>query len=153
MRNPSIVVDRIINVLEAKMAQEDKHIIKTDTIKRIALGEVVISGNNEDTEWLASVGFGQVIQSRLQKRGYRSVRKGRFVCLNNCEDVEYLHQLLQAADISVEEKDDIRNKIRKIRDAKLSGQIRFDFDGNIISGLFIPLSEEELMEKLEADAV
>lgn len=153
MKNVSRVVDDAITLIETKMTVYGKHIIKTDVIQYIALSHVKISALNDDTEYLANVGFGQIIQSRLYERGYRSVRKGRFVNLDRCDDIDYLKELLHSSDQNVKDKEKVRARIKELRDHVLSGQISFDIDGNVIKGMSIPLTEDELNEKLEADAV
>lgn len=153
MKNISFVVDFSIGSIESEMESGGKHVIKTETIKNRVLSRVEIGGINDDSDYLTDVGLAQIIQQRLYYRGYRSVRTGKFVNLDRCEDIDYLQQMLENADISAQEKICVAKRIKKIRDEKLSGQIEFTIDGSILSGLHVPLSEEEFIEKLEKDAI
>lgn len=153
MKNISIIVGGIISDIEVALESKGKHIIKTKTIRERTLGCVEIKGVNDDSDYLADVGLGQVIQSQLYTKGYRSVRNGFFVNLDRCEDIEYLQKLLENADTTANDKIMIRNRIKSLRDKKLSGQIEFDIIGNVVNGLNIPMNESEFMERLEGDSL
>ena len=153
MKNISFVVDFSIGSIESEMEASGKHVIKTETIKSRVLSRVEIGGINDDSDYLTDVGLAQIIQQRLYNRGYRSVRTGKFVNLDRCEDIDYLQQMLDNANISTQEKICVAKSIKQTRDDKLTGQIEFTIDGSILSGLHVPLSEEEFIEKLEKDAI
>ena len=145
----TFVIDQEIDLIETLMAQNDKHMISTETLKNRTLLHIVLMSGNDDTEWLADVGLGQAIQSRLWAHGYRSVRRGYFVNLDTCEDVNYLVALYDNADINVSERVMVRERIKKIRNQRCDGQLSFDANGKII----IPITEEEFMSRIIADAV
>lgn len=153
MKNVSFIVDMVISGIEDEMFASGKHVIRTDTIRQRSMVSIRVDAGNDDTKYLAEIGFGQVVQSRLYSRGYRSVRCGMFVNVDRCEDIDYLQELLKNADINMADKERVRDRIKKLRDSKILGQIYFDIDGDIISGLVVPISEEELIGKLEEDAV
>ena len=116
MRNITIFVEEAINELERQIAETGKHVIKTESIKDLVNPRIIISGANDDSTYLAEIGFGQVIQSRLYEHGYRSLGKGYFVNLNSCRDVHYLMMLYDNADTSVADKVRIRKLIKEHRE-------------------------------------
>lgn len=153
MNRLSNIIDEEIMLIEAEMEYAKKHVMKTDTLKERVLLHVHFDGKNDETKYVQKVGFGQVIQSRLYANGYRSIRMGLFVNLDRCEDIVYLQTLLKNADLAAEDKAMVRDRIKQLRDTKMTGQIEFDINGSVIKGLISPITEQELMDMLEADAV
>lgn len=153
MNRITAIIDTEILMLETEMEHTDKHVINTETLKNRVMLHINFDGENDETKYCTKVGFGQVIQSRLFNNGYRSVRTGLFVNVDRCESISYLNEIVKNADASETTKAMVKERLKKIRDTKLSGQIEFDISGNIINGLTNPLSEDEFMEMLRADAV
>lgn len=149
MRNITIFVEEAINELERQIAETGKHVIKTESIKDLVNPRIIISGANDDSTYLAEIGFGQVIQSRLYEHGYRSLGKGYFVNLNSCRDVHYLMMLYDNADTSVADKVRIRKLIRE----QCDGQGVYIFDGVEPIGTRFNMTEEEFYDQVKADAV
>ena len=79
----SIITDACLDIIEARMNEQQKGVIRTKTLKKMILGRkgVEIKDNNPISEYLKKIGLGQVIEQRLKARDYRSVRKGLFVNL------------------------------------------------------------------------
>ena len=153
MKPISRLIDETITRIENIMIDSDKHVIKTESIKARVSAKTKIHGINENSTYLAGIGLGQVIQSRLNERGYRSVRCGMFVNIDNCDDIDYLNKIVENADQTAETRSRARARIKALRDKKLTGQLEFDIHGNVINGIRDTMTEEELLEKLEADAV
>ena len=152
MRHITRIVKDAIAGIEMEMATGRKHAIKTETIKRRCNLKYPISGE-DDFSYLATVGLAQIIQSQLYERGYRSVRTGIFVNFNSCNDPHYLNAMLENADGLEQEKVMSKKKLIGEFKKKKDPQISFYFDDQGIPHLKVPMTEEEFLEKLEADAV
>lgn len=146
MKNVTQIIDIEIELMEGILATQGKHLISTDTLKRRCIDHFVIDTGNADTEYLASIGFAQAMQSRLYAHGYRSVRKGYFINFDRCEDINYLIAMYNNEDGDIRDKQKMLKQIK----AKLDPQIKFT---DINCELIIPMTEEEFMEKIMADAV
>lgn len=142
------VIDRLTEELEAS----GRHAIKTATIRARCASYIDLSCDSEDAEYLAGIGFGQIIQSCLNNRGFRSIREGMFINLDKCTDIEYLTALYKNAEISAEERIVIRDRISALAQ-KHDGQSSLIIEGNKILGIREGMTEEEFMRRLEADAV
>lgn len=147
--NVTTVIDVIIDGIELQMAENNKHVIRTETIKNRAMEYLFFDGQNEETRKCTEIGFDQMVHSRLNERGYRSVRTGRFINLERCDSVIRLEELLKNADTSVEDKKKIWKRIKD----KLDGQMKMSFDGADLVGYEETMTEEEFLADLEADAV
>lgn len=148
MKDISKIVDQEIRLLESSLDIRHRHVMKTETIRQRVLqyfdsAEAIINAQ------LESEGLTQVIQRRLHANGYRSVRKGYFVNLERCFDIPYLNALQQNADITAAERELAAERIRKIREERLDGQLYFDKNMDI----YVPMNESEFMVRLERDAV
>ena len=75
----SEVVDEIIMILEGRLAKEDKHLIKTDTILMMCRVRISLDDPLNEREELLEKGMRQVIQTRLFSHNYFSVQSGYFV--------------------------------------------------------------------------
>ena len=152
--NISRLVNLVIEGLESEIEIYEKHGIKTETIKqRVDASDYFeIDCNNDDSDYLAHVGLGQVIQKCLQNKGYRSVDTGIFVNYEKCNNIHYLNQLLTNAETTTAEKQEIENKIRRLKQEQLA-QISMVFNGSDLQGYEIPLPREQLREMLEKDSI
>lgn len=152
MRVITQIVKDVISGIEAEMNVEKKHAIKTDTIKSRCERRFPMEGD-DDFSYLARTGLAQLIQSQLYEKGYRSVRTGVFVNFEVCVDPYYIAAMLDNAEELKDEKlwkrNDLINEFKKKKDP----QISFYFDDEGMPHLKIPMTEEEFLEKLEADAV
>lgn len=147
--NVTTVIDVIINGIELQMAENNKHVIRTETIKNRAMEYLFFDGQNEETRKCTEVGFDQMVHSRLNERGYRSVRTGRFISLDGCTNIARLKALYDSAEKNAAQKEEIA---RMIKD-KCDGQIRMQFDGPDLIGYEETMTEEEFVADLEADAI
>lgn len=152
--NVSTMVKLIVEGLESEVEISGKHGIKTETIKErlFASNYFHIDCNNDDSEYLAHAGLGQVIQKCLQNKGYRSVVTGRFVNYEKCDNIHYLNQMLTNAEISTMEKKAIEERIRKLKKDNLA-QISMIFNGTDLQGYEIPLPIDQLTEMLDEDCI
>ena len=139
----------VIDGIELQMAETNKHVIRVNTVKARAMEHIVFDGQNEDTKKCTEVGFDQMVHSRLNEHGYRSVRTGRFINLERCDSVIRLEELLKNADTNIEDKKKIWKRIKD----KLDGQMKMSFDGAVLVGYEETMTEEEFLADLEADAV
>lgn len=146
MRNESLVFDQEITYLEIEMDDARKHLISTETLRNRAIPHFDIATDSETADYFVDVGIGQVMQSRLHARGYRSVRRGYFVNLDRCDSLEYLTALLGNSELDIESREKVMKKIKEKRD----GQTSIDFATGTIH---VPMTEEEFMREIEADAV
>lgn len=147
----SEVVDEIIMVLEERLDNEDKHLIKTDTILRMCNERIVLSDESNEREELLEIGMRQVIQSRLYAHGYFSVQTGYFVNIAECENLWYLGMLIENKDNTITSKIEARNRIKKLKE--MAGSIVMIPDENNEMFIHEYKTKEELIEDLEADAV
>lgn len=145
----SEVVDLAIDMLEDRMVTEGRHILKTKSVRAFIENHIDADPQTEDEKILYATGLSQVIEQRLFKRGYRSVRKGRFSNLDECEDVLYLQEMLKNALENSGTKDDSVQRIR----AKLDGQMKMIPDSDGTLNIIDTMTEEEFVARLEADAV
>ena len=146
MRDESFIFDQEIVFIEIEMEQLNKHLISTETLMQRALPHFDIDAGTDSTEYFTDVGVRQVMQSRLYAHGYRSVRRGYFVNLDRCDSLEYLQALLGNSELDVENREKVMRKIKEKRDAQTS----MDFATGTIH---VPMTEEEFMREIEADAV
>ena len=149
MRDITRAVENAFQVLLMKADREGKHVISTSSIKEYIPPELIsgLSGDT-DTAYLAQVGLGQVIQSILWRHDFRSLGRGFFVNLEQCDNVSYLAELYNNSDSSVLEKETIRKRIK----SKCDGQGVFSFEGDRLDYDF-NMTEEEFYEYVREDAV
>ena len=147
MKDCTLIVDTVITNIKTEMALANKHAIKTQTIWNRTLNIIKLSESTIHVQ-LEKEGLAQVIERRLHARGYRSVRPGYFVNLDECWDIPYLIAMSENADNSAEERKMAADRVKEIKNERMSGQISFNEDGELI----IPMCEEEFMKKLEEDA-
>ena len=152
MKNITKIVKDAISEIEFEMTRDKKHAIRTDTIKQRCNMKFPIEGE-DDFSYLATVGLAQVIQGQLYERGYRSVRVGMFVNFDSCNDPHYLAAMLDNAELLEDEKIGKRRDLIEAFKKKKDPQISFYFDADGIPHLKVPMTEEEFLEKLKADAV
>ncbi len=152
MNRVSEIVDIEITLIEEEMQRLGRHVIRTETVRERALRHIYFDGENEETKYCTRIGFGQVIQSRLQTRGYRSIREGRFVNAAKCDSIPYLTELLRHAKLTADEKAAVAKRISVLRHTKMTGQEVFDTSGLDLE-IIIPPNEKEFTEMVEADAV
>ena len=132
MRDIVRAVENAVQTLEAKADREEKHVIKTASIKNLIPHSLVSDWIGQDTEtaYLAKTGLAQVVQSRLQEHGYRSLGDGYFVKLDSCSNPEYLVELYNNADTSVKDKMRIRRMIKEHCDGQ--GMVIWAADGSFV---------------------
>ena len=131
--------------------EEENHLaIKVDDIIKEVKHEVDV--HSASLDWYIRFALRAAAEVELYRRGYRSVVKGKglFVNLDNCDKPEYLARLFNNAKLTEQQKTDAVNMIKKaIKAAGCEGQLSFNMDGTI----FESVSEKQLLEMLEADAV
>lgn len=152
MRGIVQAVENAVQTLEAKADREEKHVIKTASIKNLIPHSLVSDWIGQDTEtaYLAKTGLAQVVQSRLQEHGYRSLGDGYFVKLDSCSNPEYLVELYNNADTSVKDKVRIRRMIKEHCDGQ--GMVIWAADGSFV-GYEFTKTQEEFYACVEDDAV
>jgi len=152
MREIVKAVEDAIQMLEAKADHEGKHVIKTASIRNHIPDRLISDWKGQETEtaYLADRGLGQVIQSRLQEHGYRSLGDGYFVKLDTCSNPEYLVELYNNADTSVKDKVRIRRMIKDHCDGQ--GTTIWAADGSFV-GYEFTKTQEEFYACVEDDAV
>ena len=152
MRTIIRAVENAIISLEEKAESEGKHVIKTGSIKKEIPEKLTSDWSDPESEaaYLARCGLTQVIQSRLQEHGYRSLGSGYFVKLDICNNPEYLVELYNNADTSVREKIVIRRRIKEQCDGQAVAV--FAEDGRFV-GYEFNKTQEEFYACVEDDAV
>lgn len=146
----SKIIDAVIDSIEIQLKEQNKHVIRIDTVKERALIHITFDGQNEDTKRCTEIGFDKLVHSRLHEYGYRSVRVGMFISLDGCDNIQRLKELLDSADVSVKEKQLVWAQIKK----KFDGQMAMQFGENgDHTGYVETMTEEEFVEDLEADAI
>lgn len=152
MRDIVRAVEEAVQTLEAKADREEKHVIKTASIKGLIPSGLTSDWMGQDTEtaYLAKCGLAQVIQSRLYEHGYRSLGDGYFVKLDSCSNPEYLVELYNNADTSVKDKIRIRRMIKEHCDGQ--GMVIWAADGSFV-GYEFTKTQEEFYACVEDDAV
>lgn len=143
------IVDFEISLIEAELEKFNRHAIKTQTLKSRCLNHISLDSNNDETAYCAKIGFDQVVQSRLNQHEYRSIGRGNFVNLEKCTDANYLAVMLKEAQLTVDEKTSVRNRIKKLCDGQ--GEMSFNEDGSVDIGF--NLTENEFWAKVEKDAI
>lgn len=151
MQYKSEVVDTIINLLENRMRREGKHLLRTDTIFRLATSHIDLTDELPEREELMSIGIKQVIQSRLYAHGYFSIQTGYFVNVEQCENLYYLQSVIDNKDSVIEAKTRARNRIKAIKN--LAGQLTLVPDENNCLQPIISKTPDELQADIEADAI
>jgi hypothetical protein len=128
------------------MVFENKHVIRTETMKNRILGHSDIVTSDTNTRYLAEIGIQQVIQSVLNSNGFYSVANGFFVSLNECKNLVRLKIMLRNANRREESAEGTKDTMEAITFRQLK-----------MEGLELELVEEpafdELIEDLEADAI
>ena len=148
MKNISAIIDTEILLLESELEQSDRHGIKTETLKNRVLKHVNIESEDEDREYLLSVGFGQAIQMRLHAHGYRSVLYGHFIKLDGCKNVPFLIQMLNNQDSDIKDRSAVASHLKDLIKT-YDAQCNFEMNGKYN----VPIPRDELMEMLEADCI
>lgn len=150
------LIDLEISVLEAALEESNKHVIRSETLRKRVLLHIDISNEDKDIEAMTRTGFSQAVEQRLYRAGYRSVKVGYFVNLEKCENIVYLNELLRNADVRIEDKARIKDRIREIRDAigkKADGQGRMILNGTDLVGIEFSPTKEEITAFLNGDSV
>ena len=149
---PELARSVVRNIESELDVREDKHGIKTETVKNRILTHFQIDCNDESSQYLAEVGLGQVIQKALQERGYRSVRRGCFINPEDCENIAYLQIICENADREASSKLDVSARMRILKERR-DPQIDMMFDGADFDKFSDPITEEEFLEKLMEDCI
>lgn len=149
MRKVSFTVRTIVEELISEAVTKDKHVLKVDTIRERAERHIGTKCKDEDHEVLYSIGLNQLIYQWLNAFGFYSVRTGMFVNPDTCHNVQYLEAIIDNANNSIDGRTKAMERIKAVRD----GQISMHFAGGDIIDLDIPMTEEEFMDYLTADAV
>lgn len=147
----SEVVDTIILILEGKLKETNRHLLKTDTIRDMCSNHIDLSDELTEREELLDIGIRQVIQSRLFAHNYFSVQTGYFVNVNECDNLGYLNLMLKSKDNTIKDKIAVRNQIKKLKG--LDGQMTYVPDENNFLTLIETKTTEEIIADLEADAI
>ena len=153
----SIITDACLDIIEARMNEQQKGVIRTKTLKKMILGRkgVEIKDNNPISEYLKKIGLGQVIEQRLKARDYRSVRKGLFVNLEKCSNLHFLNALLKNEELLIKDKEAVKRRINKVIKKKTDPQGYLDLSSPNLSvdSVKYNITEEELLAELEANAI
>lgn len=140
------IADDAISILEDIMVHSGKHVINRRSIEKYYEKQMSIHGfKNDCITDLLLIGRGQVIETRLNERGYKSAGNGYFVNIEKCADADYLAMVYMNNESSVSDREKAFKKLKIICD----GQGVFDENGKI---KFNP-NYEEVLEKIKADAV
>lgn len=154
MTNVTYVIDAMISMAEAEMAERDKHLISVERLRQRVRRRLPLDARGDDSVYCMDTGLNFLISQRLYAKGYRSVRSGFHVNLDRCFDVDYLVKLSDNADLAAEEKAYVSERIRAIKETRCDGQYVLDIDENgTIVGTVETMNEEEFMEKVVSDAV
>ncbi|MBR3320750.1 MAG: hypothetical protein IKG04_02270 [Exiguobacterium sp.] len=146
----SKIVDLVIDGIEIQLMESNKHVIRIETVKNRAMEYIEFDAKNDDTVQCVKIGFDQIVHIRLHDYGYRSVRTGMFINLDDCDNIKRLKELFDSADTSVADKQKVMMRIKK----KLDGQMvmQFDEEGHC-TDYIETMTEEEFVADLEADAI
>lgn len=102
--------------------------------------------------WLMDFALKAATEVTLYQEGYRSVVKGEglFVNPDNCEKPEYYGRLFNNAKLAeVQKKKIVDMLVKRIKDANIEGQLRFDLSsGTVVEDM----TEQQLIEMLKEDA-
>ena len=143
-----LIINKEIDAIENVMFALDKKFLKTSTLRQ-RIAQYYDEPEEVLNREFQKEGVTHIIQSCLYNRDYRCIRPGIFVNLGRCDDIEVLQELENKADISVDDKARVRDRIRDIKNEKLSGQAYFNENMEII----VPINEEQFMERILAEAV
>ena len=80
-------------------------------------------------------------------------REGLFVNLDKCTDIPYLVELARSSDDDLDRKQAINARIKSLLKERCDGQSELIFAGSKFIGIKDGITEEQLMERLEADAI
>ena len=132
--------------IREEMVFENKHVIRTETMKSRILGHSDIMTSDTNTRYLAELGIQQVVQSVLNSNGFYSVANGFFVSLSECKNLVRLKIMLRNANRREESAEGTKDTMEAITFKQLK-----------MEGLELELVEEpafdELIADLEADAI
>lgn len=148
----SIITDACLDVIEARMNEQQKGVIRTKTLRKMILRRkgVEITDDNPISEYLKKTGLGQVMEQRLKARDYRSVRKGLFVNLEKCSNLHFLNALLENEELLIKDKEAVKRRISKVIKKNTDPQGYFDSPDMEVK---FNITEEELIAELEANAI
>lgn len=149
MRRVSATVKNIIEDLISEATTKGKHVLKVETIRSRAERHIGTKCEDEDHEVLYSIGLNQLIYQWLNTFGFYSVRIGLFVNPDVCNNVQYLEAIINNASNSI----DGRIKAMERLKAKRDPQISMKFEDEDVVGFDVPMTEEEFVDYLLADAV
>ena len=145
-------IDLLFDVIETN----SKCLIKTKTIRdRVTRHMDALIPNNEEIKYWYATTLCQVIQSYLQRRNCRSVKKGDgyFVCLDYLKDPKMLADLYANADADAEIK---RHKAEEIftlwQDSTGQYEMNWSTENDFL-GYSRSMTEDEFMNFLEANAI
>lgn len=146
-------MDTIIHGMEAEMQELGRHLIKTETVMIRLRNHIDITDDTPEREELLELGTKQLIQTRLNAFGYFSITKGYFVNIAACENLRYLHMLIEDKDSTIKSRIDARNRMKTLK--KLNGQMVYTpdpLDPETLK-LIETKTEEEVMQDIETDAL
>lgn len=149
MRKVSMTVKVIVESLIAEATNKGKHVLKVETIRERAERHIGTGCEDEDHEVLYSIGLNQLIYQWLNAFGFYSVRIGLFVNPDACNNVHYLEAIINNAENSI----DGRIKAMERLKAKRDPQISMKFEDDDMVSYDVPMTEEEFVDHLLADAV
>ena len=134
-------------MLKHEMARSGKHVIRTETLKNRIRPHVEITTDDANEKYLMEGGLAQTVQSVLWQDGWRSVKDGYFVSLEECENLVRLKQMLRNANTRKDQAEKAYENVKSVECRQL-----------VIAGiecdeLIEEPSEEDLIAELEADAI
>lgn len=147
----SEITDNIINLYEARMKNEGKHLLKTSTLIEAISRHIDLTDDLPEREELMQIGIKQVLQGRLYAHGFFSLLTGYFVNIEECTNLAYLQCVIDNKDNAIETKIKARNRYKEV--CGLNGQLTMVPDENRFMSIVETKTKEELMDDLEADAV
>ena len=149
MRKVSMIIKEIVIGLIAEANDKGKHVLKVGTIRERAKRHIGTKCTDENHEVLYAIGMDQLIYQWLNTYGFYSVRVGRFVNPDHCKNEHYLEEILKNSENNLEGRRKALERLKALRD----GQISMLIVENDWVGLDVPMTEEEFVDYLEADAV
>ncbi len=149
MNRASLIVKQIVSDLIVEAESKKKHVLQVDTIRERAERHIKTKHKDASHEYLYTVGMTQVIYRWLNYFGFYAVRQGMFVNPMTCRNINYLNAIIENKETDVNGRKAALEAIREIRDP----QISFITNGADIVGQTDPMTEDEFMEYLRADAV
>ena len=132
------IADDAISVLEDIMVHSGKHVINRRSIEKYYEKQMSIHGfKNDCITDLLLIGRSQVIETRLNERGYKSAGNGYFVNIEKCADADYLAMVYMNNESSVSDRENASMLAMELwsRLAKM---------GKPISDMYLEFKENEI---------